>query len=155
MQFRIITVLFSLVFILGSCGPKEGSWISFEYDEVKAYYYDNSIYEYPSPVVIDGKLNPTILNPEGEILNSKQVNYVGEVLNGNYSDENEISVADCYVPRHGIVFYKNDQIVAHTSICFQCNQIKSFPSSKMTDTDPLIKLFKELNVPIHPEEFPK
>ena len=142
-----------LIITFSSC-KEEGTWIQFKYDEARAYYY--SYYQQGthgrSEVLVNGKLNPTILNPEGAELDSEQIRLLGHALNGN-KNEGPAMPAECYIPHHGIVFYNKSEIVAHISICFMCDRIESVPANHLNQTKILEPIFEELGIPISPEEF--
>ncbi len=142
-----------LVIAFSSC-KEEGTWINFRYDDVRAYYYSNDQQgtHGHSEILVNGKLNPTTLNPKGVELNSEQISLVGHALNGN-KNHGEVMSADCYIPHHGIVFYNKNEIVAHISICFMCDRIESVPNNRLNQTDILKPVFEELGIPISPEEF--
>lgn len=64
-------------------------------------------------------------------LNKKQIDYLNDILSGKYRKPYHkdsisiVSVADCFYPRHNIIFLGNrDSIVNFISICFECGNAK-------------------------------
>ncbi len=155
MNFVKASILTIALLLLNSC--KEKAWINFSYDEASAYYYENYRVDslpYDAPIIFNGKLNPTVYNKQGEKLNEKQIEYLDKALHGDYGLP-EGSFADCYNPRHGVVFYLKGKPVAHVSICFDCKRLVATPDTKLKHTKILLRLFKEFKMPIMPEDFPR
>jgi len=155
MNFIKASLLITALLLLNSC--KEKAWINFSYDEAYAYYYENYRIEnlpYDASIIFNGKLNPTVHNKQGEKLTEKQIEYLDKALYGDYGLPDG-SYADCYNPRHGVVFYSKGKPVAYVSICFDCNRLAAVPSAKLQDTKILLKLFEEFKLPIKPEDFPR
>lgn len=142
MKRSIFFVLISLT--LFSCG-EEGTWINFKYDQARAYHFSNDKFGFEGyeEVLVNGRLNPTITNPDGTRLTWQQIELLGRTLNGNFN-ENQVLPHDCYIPHHGIVFFNDNTIVAEINICFICNQIRSKPANRLDDVMQLKPLFQEL-----------
>ncbi|WP_027419111.1 hypothetical protein [Crocinitomix catalasitica] len=153
MKLLFFFLITSLVFSLSNCS-EDKSWIYFDYDVVKAFHYTNEGkgVSSNSGVFFDGKMNPTVINPIGAKLNPEQIKFLGEVLNGN-KNTNETGQSECYIPHHGIVFYKSDDIVAHISICFMCDRIESVPKNRLNQTVVLEPMFRELGIPINKDVY--
>ena len=69
-------------------------------------------------------------------LDNKQVEYLGELLNGKFDKDttSNDAVADCFYPRHNIIFLNDkDSVINYISVCFECNQIKAskYPRASM------------------------
>jgi hypothetical protein len=153
---RKLYPLLFFIFIF-SCTEKE-TWVDFEYNTVKGYYYDfrTGYKQYFMGVAQGQTLNPSIHNSDGALLDSDQTKKLSDYLNGDYNDSDLIESSDCYVPHHGFVFYKKDSIVGHVSICFECNQVRAFPKgSKLDEVTKLEFLFSQLDIPVNPEDFPR
>ncbi|MDL5044992.1 hypothetical protein QQ054_02910 [Oscillatoria amoena NRMC-F 0135] len=65
-------------------------------------------------------------------------------------DKNKVRrVADCFVPRHGVIFYDaSGNYTAHVTICFECNHYKVYPAPKNIDIEALKSWCKELGMPV-------
>lgn len=153
MRLFLLFLLASLSFF--SCSEEKVEWIDFEYDTAFAYYFDNESSECTTHdgILIDGKMNPSVINPKGEKLSVGQIVEVSRAMGGQYSDE-IIERKDCYLPHHGILFYHQGKIVADISICFQCNQVKSHPKAGNVDVNHLKMIFIHREIPIEYEDFP-
>jgi hypothetical protein len=92
-----------------------------DYNKVIAYDYEGGKGEGVIDIITDGKLAPTV--KQQKELTQEQVdgltNYLG--ANSTYGG----SKAFCFDPHLGIVFYKDNKIVAHISICLECNYLSS------------------------------
>ena len=95
-----------------------------------------------------GKLNSSVLNQFTKELSKDSVKYVLDLMSKvtNYMD----SPADCFSPRHGIVFYDNvGRIIGSVSICFECNRYISQPESvNHVKINALRKMFINYGFPI-------
>ncbi|MFL5728785.1 MAG: hypothetical protein ACJ75J_04785, partial [Cytophagaceae bacterium] len=60
--------------------------------------------------------------------------------------------ASCFIPHHGIVFFKSGMPVAHVSACVMCNQVKAYPKDGFFDREEFIELLEEVHLPVfrHP-----
>ena len=69
----------------------------------------------------------------------------------NSNPDNEIIMADCYWPHHGIVFYdKEDNIIGHLSICFSCGGYDVSQDGlyiNYLDLDGIRAIFKKKGIP--------
>lgn len=71
-------------------------------------------------------------------LNSDQIVELEKVLSGDRralaaksTDEMTTTVADCFYPRHNIIFVKKpDTIVNYISVCFECNRANTSKNSR-------------------------
>lgn len=146
--FKYVLICFTLF----SCAEEE-SWVDFDYDQARAYHFTNEHFDFYGfeEVVIDGRLNRTITNPDGIVLTWQQIEFIGKALNGNLNS-GEGYTNECYVPHHGIVFFKDNSIVAQISICFACRQIHSTPANQLDDVMLLKPLFQEMGFVIDEHE---
>ncbi len=144
--------------LLMACGGNKTEWIDFEYDKAFAYYYDNELDNcLPNYGVVigNGRRNPSIINPRGAKLSAGQIVELSRIMGGQYTTDGEILQTDCYVPHHGIIFYKESEIVADISICFECNRVQSRPVSGSVDTEDLRMMFIYHDIPLDAGEFPE
>lgn len=94
-------------------------WSNPKFKVVKAYLYGLQEDE-PGLIVRDGRLNSSVVDTVGVVLNLLQIEKVIDVVTGRTNDELD-KQAFCFMPHHGIVFY-DDYLnpVASLSICFFC-----------------------------------
>lgn len=131
---------------------KSYKWIDFEYDSALVFLYgiekeDTSGNRFPDLIISNDSLNPSVVDIKGTRLTASQIT----TININMSSSQKASmVADCFDPHHGIVFYKNDSIVGHISICFMCNNLRSYPKPKngLIEVGKLSRVIKDLGLPV-------
>ncbi|HYG15152.1 MAG TPA: hypothetical protein VEC12_05315 [Bacteroidia bacterium] len=91
-----------------------------QYNRVVAYDYEG----HGDRLIVDknNKLDRSAILPGKQLTPQTQ-----ELLINNITDSLSYggSVAGCFDPHLGIVFYMNDSITAHVSICFECNSLAS------------------------------
>jgi hypothetical protein len=90
-----------------------------KYDKVIAYDYNG---EWENQIINkNGKLDPTVTRES--VLTQSQIIFINTVIN----DTNTYGggMAGCFDPHFGIVYYQNDSVVAHISICLECNYLES------------------------------
>lgn len=102
-----------------------------DYNKVIAYDYEGGKGEGVIDIVTNEKLAPTVKQHKN--LTQQQVddltNYLG--ANSTYGG----GKAFCFDPHLGIVFYKDNNVVAHVSICLECNYLHSsikIPATEVT-----------------------
>ena len=88
------------------------------------------------------------------ILNEK---YKRKISNAITKETGECSVADCYNPRHLLVFYKNEKPIGYYEFCAECGGSRQskgimMPSICSEQGDALIEVFKELKLKNNGEE---
>ncbi len=89
------------------------------YDKVIAVDFNG---EHEMPLVLpNGKLTQEI--SQRAVLNAKQVDYITGVISDTTTYG--YNTAACFEPHFGLVFYSRDSIVAHVSVCFECNSLFS------------------------------
>ncbi|MFC7346443.1 hypothetical protein ACFQO9_06955 [Chryseobacterium zhengzhouense] len=101
-------------------------YIDFKYDKVIAFASVNPMDYYGDDFnkKIDvKKIKDTI----SKTLNLNQIEILNNILSGrnNFTIDSVTTVADCFYPRHNIIFLNENKIVNHIAICFECNDIKS------------------------------
>lgn len=105
-------------------------YIDFQYDKAFAFatvnpmdYYDGNF----DKEIDTKKFKDTI----SRRLNSAQIKDLNDILSGRKKQKTKsvYGVADCFYPRHNIIFIKDKKIINHVTVCFECNQIKSSKST--------------------------
>lgn len=94
-------------------------FLSLKYDKVVAYDYNG---DYGQAIVDAGNVVDSLINQQVELDQSliKQLNFtLGDT--STYGG----ATAFCFVPHLGIVYFDQESVVAHVSICFQCNDLRS------------------------------
>lgn len=76
--------------------------------------------------VIDknGKFNPTIIWESKKCYNLDSLGELERILTCGKEIARASVPAKCFFPRHSILLYKNDEVVAHYDICFECTAVK-------------------------------
>lgn len=94
-----------------------------KYDKVVAYDYNGSP---EMQIVIDGNVLPLKdrIFKKKELANT-QIDELNKTL-GDTKSYGETTAA-CFEPHFGIVFFSNNKIVGHISICLACNYFESTP----------------------------
>lgn len=87
--------------------------ISFQNLEVKPYDYKSLLSE---NILVDSLIDESI-----DITSSRDSLFA---IFFDYEGEARIS-ADCYNPRHTILFYAQDDIIAYYEVCFECDDARS------------------------------
>jgi hypothetical protein len=119
---RPVTLLFPCIFCLVFFfNGKEitNPFKTLAYDKVLAVDFNG---EHEMPLVLrNGKLTQEI--SQRAVLNAKQIDYITGVISDTATYG--YVTAACFEPHFGLVFYSHDSIVAHVSICFECNSLFS------------------------------
>lgn len=96
------------------------------YDSVLAYSFNKRWFGEDNQIITEYKseLNQSAELP-GVKLSDDQTMRILQILNdvSTYSGQ----PGACFDPRMGLVFYGAGKVVAHVSICFECNRLRSFP----------------------------
>lgn len=123
-------------------------WKELDYDKCIAYfcevfYRERSI----------AKIGNESINPKISVLKSIEIaKKDADELKEMFSSSLHGAIVDCvFMPRHAFVFYKNNKIVAQSSICFSCSQVESVPFSGI-NFDIASKVFKEYEIPSNNNE---
>jgi hypothetical protein len=146
---------------------KKYQTLKLDFDEARVYLYDGSIGYH---IVEKRKLDSTIIDKKGYKLSKTELFQLDSLLsdtsgmiaekidtlykNTDYlRNEHIYEKCDeyfCFMPHHGIVFYKNHKIVGEVSICFRCNHIHSdFLKSYHVCTQNLIPLFNSFRLKVN------
>ena len=90
---------------------EQPDWVNFDYHRAKAYVTSSAFVR--GKIVVEGKLLPEVWDTAGVSLSQNQVQRLNQILT-QPSLKDTYEVADCFYPRHGIVFWdKANQPVAH------------------------------------------
>lgn len=68
-------------------------------------------------IVVDGQLNKTVTKKNSVVLNAKQLQELAGHVTGKHP---EVPSADCYFPRHAVVFFKGEKPIGYVEVCFEC-----------------------------------
>ncbi len=138
-MIKLLTVTIFYFIVVGCKNSKEinlkekqlvqksnlNDYIDFEYDKVIAFasvqpmdYFGD---DFDKKIDL-AKFTDTI----SKTLNSSQIQDLNTILSGRKNnDADQIAVADCFYPRHNILFLNKGKTITHVSVCFECNIIKS------------------------------
>lgn len=153
-----LLILFSALIL--SCSKKDNKTSEFlkKYDKLRLISYNTHRNLYDDKYV---------LKIENDSIQIPEIKYIDDiVLNENFSrkivdvllsTENECVLADCYNPRHIILFYKENKVIDFYEFCAECGgsrQSKNirFPELCSDKGDKLIEIFKEMKLKNNGEE---
>ncbi|QQQ27070.1 hypothetical protein [Chryseobacterium indoltheticum] len=125
-------------------------YIDFKYDKAIAFasvnpmdYFDGNFDK-----ELDVKKFKDTINRN---LDLNQIKDLNDILSGKKNGDLSDSAisADCFYPRHNIIFLKDEKIVNYISVCFECNQIKSSKPTfaKMQN---FVDFFNSINLKMFP-----
>jgi|GEM_PF-5615961 len=114
-------------------------FITVDFDKIKAYLYDGSAMQL---IVETGVLDSSVIDTAGYTLTKQQIRKLDwlladttnidfeskteTIINGRKKSFYDSFICDqafCFMPHHGLVFYRQNKIVGHISVCFGCNQV--------------------------------
>lgn len=131
-----------------------------KYDEIRLISYNShrkyALRDNPTINIKNDKIKiKDVIIIDNVLLNKK---YSKKIFNVLLSQKKECSVADCYNPRHVLLFYRAKKLVGYFEFCASCggsrkskniNINSSFCSEHGND---LIKIFKEMKLKNNGEE---
>lgn len=154
-------ILFSFLFLIiaSSCDKKNKTSEFLEkYDEIRLISYNThrDVYNSDYELIIenDSVKIPNIKPVDNIILNKYYSEKIIEVL---ITDEKKCVLADCYNPRHLILFYKQNKIVDFYEFCTECGGSRQSKNIKFPDICrdkgfKIITIFKEMKLKNNGEE---
>jgi hypothetical protein len=159
MNKLIILSIFILIFSV-SCSKKDNKSSEFlkKYDKIRLISYNThrDVYSsnYEPKIENDTVKIPNIKFIDNVILDKYFAEKITEVL---FSEENECVLADCYNPRHIILFYKQNKLVDFYEFCAECGGSRqskniNFPELCTDKGDKIIEIFKEMKLKNNGEE---
>ncbi len=117
--------------VLFSAVARGGAWPGVEYAEVRGYAFNFG--GGPASIIVDGKLNATVLNKEGALLTKAQLKRLIAALTEKHPSH---PVALCFNPRHAFVFYdQSGKPVASVNVCFECLAATASPEGTVQPYD--------------------
>lgn len=154
----ILSILISIFSV--SCSKKDNKSSEFlkKYDKIRLISYNThrDVYSsnYEPKIENDTVKIPNIKFIDNVILDKYYAEKITEVL---FSEENECVLADCYNPRHIILFYKKDKLVDFYEFCAECGGSRqskniNFPELCTDKGDKIIEIFKEMKMKNNGEE---
>lgn len=109
------------LFVTCVLGQQKNPFLQLHYDKVVMYDY-----------LPEGEKAGTVINSKGKLVSTvvKKVQLDSitiQKLDQKLSDKKSYggSTAFCFDPHLGIVYYANDKVIAHVSICLSCNRLRS------------------------------
>ncbi len=128
------------------------NYLDFNYSKVIAFAtvnpYDYSNLYFSKNIDIT-KFHDTI----SKTLNNEQILYLNNILSGRYNKPYlkknvEQVAADCFYPRHNIIFLNNqNRVVNYISICFECRNAKQ-SKSYLADNDNMKIFFDSIGLTV-------
>ena len=129
-------------------------WPGVKFTEVRAFYY-NDAGAFDIPILKNGRLNPGVENPEGNLLSKEQADRLLQILNTKRFEATE---PGCFVPRHAFVFFDEQKhAVATYEVCIHCHSQLGSPAglAPVTDFDAIVALIDELKLRLEPSYLKK
>lgn len=76
--------------------------------------------------VIDkyGKFNPTIIWESKKCYDLHPLKELEKILTCEQDPIFSTSPKMCFMPKHSILLYKNDEVVGHYDVCFECDSVR-------------------------------
>ena len=157
---KIILHILIVSFFLVSCVEKPNKTEIFldQYDKIKLISYNKhrDVYSTNNKIkVVNNTIKiPNIQYIDNLVLDKKNSKKIFNIL---LSEQKECSRADCYNPRHILLFYQKNIIVGFYEFCAECGgseQSKNIniPPICSEQGNELIKVFKEMNLKNNGEE---
>ncbi|WP_419699394.1 hypothetical protein [Mucilaginibacter sp. NFX135] len=115
-----LTLIFSFLFFAAFTQPTK-TFSSLKYDKVIIYDYSGSKDYYIHIIDEQGQLAKTVTKQV--TLNTMEINKLSKSLDSKSSYGS--GSAACFDPHLGIVYYHKTKIVAHVSVCLDCNALDS------------------------------
>ncbi|WP_298115131.1 hypothetical protein [Flavobacterium sp.] len=154
----LLLISFSIFFL--SCNKTEDKTSEFlkKYDKIRLISYNKhrDVFrpKYELKIEKDTIQIPNIKVIDNIVLDKYFSQKIAEVL---LSTEKECIVADCYNPRHLILFYKQNKIVDFYEFCAECGGSRqskniNFPELCTEKGDRIIEVFKDLKLKNDGEE---
>jgi hypothetical protein len=145
-KFKLFTILLLTISCSGTKTTKKNNWVNFKYDHATAYFSNKPLAE--EEFIKGGKLNKALTDTIGVILSSRKIQELNQILI-TPDPEKLYPIMDCFIPRHGVVFWDKDQKpVAWISVCFECRQIIAQPEITKYDLTGLKLFFEECGFPV-------
>jgi hypothetical protein len=100
------------------------NWIDFKFDSIIVFATVDPFLIIPQS---NNKIDLSNIKDTISItLSNNQISILDSVVNGRCKVvEKEILPADCFNPRHNIIFFKNDSIINFISVCYECGNYNS------------------------------
>jgi hypothetical protein len=131
---------------------KPENYLDFEYSKAIAFA-TVSPFDY-SDLYFSRTMDPSQFHDTISIrLDSLQTAYLNDILSGRHRKPypqggTEQAVADCFYPRHNIIFLdKRDSIVNYISVCFECGNTKQ-SKSDLADMDNMQAFFDAIGLKV-------
>ena len=143
-----------LALIAGFCcvSPLLGAdWPDVKYAQVRGYFYNTASQHDRRIIDRNEKLDSTIVNPEGVVLNPSQVARLLAALNGR---QRMHPVTACYVPQHAFIFYNSwGRRVAVFEFGLECLKGSPHPNTAgpYYNFPALAELLSDLGLPLGPK----
>ena len=117
------------------------------HDRAVAYAFNQGEDESGS-ILVDGKLNATTTEKLTRALDKTQVARLATLVTGKRPKHEK---ADCFYPRHAVVFYREGTAVGFVEVCFECYEYRSDLKglAEVWDLNGLARFFRALKFPVN------
>jgi hypothetical protein len=118
---RILSILLLVIFSYSAMSQIKSGFPLTKFDKVVIYDYESPRAGYPSIVDPKGQLTTSIkrqVQLDQSAIDEMNTKLIDKKSYGN-------NAAMCFTPHLGIVYYLQNRIVGHVSICLDCNILRS------------------------------
>ncbi|ABG59734.1 hypothetical protein [Cytophaga hutchinsonii] len=123
------------------------NWLNFKYDSVITFATIDPFYRILNKGnLIDlSEINDTI----SVSLSERQIETLDSIINGlKNKPGKKIFPADCFNPRHNIIFLNRDTLVNYISVCYECGYYRSSKPNIKGDLNAFKTLFDNLGLKV-------
>ncbi|MCH8825025.1 MAG: hypothetical protein IH984_16130 [Planctomycetes bacterium] len=151
---RALFLISMVLVLLSGCGSKSDAPTYKAADQFILYSIDGRDSRFAPPADIEAFRGIAVLGKTAIDDPKKRAELMSALYGG--IDKNDDTIADCFIPRHGIHIVQGEQIIDYL-ICFECLQVKIYRgdkrSSELTSESPR-KVFnqylKDAGLPLAP-----
>ena len=157
---KLITLYIVILIFSISCNKKEDKNSKFlkKYDKIRLISYNTHRDTYRTSYELKIE-NNTIKIPDVKFIDNIILDkyFAEKITDVLFLEENECVLADCYNPRHLILFYKQNKLIDFYEFCAECGGSRqskniSFPELCSDKGDKIIAIFKEMKLKNNGEE---
>lgn len=145
MKGTVILCVLTSAICCSSSRRVDSTWTNFKYENAIAYYYSRGLFD--EDFVVNGSLNPLVDPSTGIRLSEERIRELDKILS---SRDKYIGypVMDCFLPRHGVVFWDTGKPVGWISVCFECGKMTAYPRVDKEELIQLKTFFRRIGYPV-------
>lgn len=124
---RTLCLICTMIAFLSGCGSKSIAPNYEAADEFVLYSIDGREFRFTPPADVEAFRGIPVLGKTSIDDPKKRAELMSALYGG--IDENDDTIADCFIPRHGIHIVQGEQVIDYV-ICFECLQVKIYRGDK-------------------------